>query len=152
MKYNFEQERCDYLTPQNIINKVLEHLDIDKFSIDVCCSYKNIPAEKHFIDGKIDGLIENWSTEGWNWCNPPYKTCKDWVKKASREALKGCASVLFIPARTETDYFHKFILNKSNVEVEFLRKGTKFIHPETGEEMGVYKNALALVYFYPAED
>ena len=50
-----------------------------------------------------------------------------------------------------SSYKDEFILNKSNVEIEFLRKGTKFIHPETGEEMGVYKNALCLVYFYPVE-
>ena len=60
---------------------------------------------------------------------------------------------MLIPARTETKYWHDYILdpfggtNRNHVRVKFLRKGYRFINPDTGEKMGVYKNALALVYF-----
>lgn len=53
---------------------------------------------------------------------------------------------MLIPARTETAYFHKYILNQPNVEIEFLKKGYKFLN-SNNEEMGIFKNALALVYF-----
>ena len=54
---------------------------------------------------------------------------------------------MLIPARTETAYYHDYILNKDNVKVVFLRKGFKFINPETMKEMGVFKNALAFIVF-----
>lgn len=54
---------------------------------------------------------------------------------------------MLIPARTETKYYHDYILKRQNIEIDFLRKGLRFVHPQTGKEMGIYKNALALVYF-----
>ena len=53
---------------------------------------------------------------------------------------------MLIPARTETAYWHEYILFNDKVQIEWLRKGYKFIN-RAGEEMGVFKNALAIVYF-----
>jgi hypothetical protein len=152
MKYNFKQERNDYQTPIEILSLV-EFLTgrTDLFDCDVCCSEKNIPAREHYILGETDGLRQYWYE--YNWCNPPYNECPKWVKKAYEEQQDGNSTVLLIPARTETKYWHDYILdedggtNRPNVKVRFLRKGYRFIHPETKQYMGVYKNALALVYF-----
>ena len=54
---------------------------------------------------------------------------------------------MLIPVRTKTKYWHDYILDKKNVKIKWLRKGYRFIDPDTGEYMGVYKNALAIVYF-----
>ena len=53
---------------------------------------------------------------------------------------------MLIPVRTETKYWHDYILNNPRVTIEWLRKGYKFLNKDN-EEMGVFKNALALVYF-----
>ena len=53
---------------------------------------------------------------------------------------------MLIPVRTETKYWHDYILFNNDVTIEWLRKGYKFLNRDN-EEMGVFKNALALVYF-----
>ena len=58
-------------------------------------------------------------------CNPPYgREIGKWVKKAYEESLKGVTIVLLIPARTDTRYFHDYILGKA--EIRFLRGRLKF--------------------------
>lgn len=155
-KYNYTQKRSDYLTPPELLQVIFQELNLlglysgDIFQCDVCCTKKNIPATHHFIDGIKDGLNENWYNL--NFCNPPYHECEKWVKKAYDEFQKGKTTVLLIPARTETKYWQDYILEdgfiaKSNVRVKFLRKGLQFLHPDTKQSMGVYKNALAIVIF-----
>ena len=58
-------------------------------------------------------------------CNPPYSKIAKWVEKAYREALQDKTTVvLLIPARTDTRYFHDFILHRS--EIRFIRGRLKF--------------------------
>lgn len=128
-----------------MVNQALNYKKADKFDLDVCCSQENIPAIKYFIDGQKDGLAEPW--EKLNWCNPPFDECIKWIKKAYEEQQKGNETVMLIPARTETKYFHDYILSNPNIHIHYLRKGESFINPDTYEPMGVFKNALALVYF-----
>lgn len=151
-KYNFEQKRNDYLTPPELVKMGLEMAGAEKFDCDVCCSIKNIPADFHYIEGETDGLTQYWHKL--NWCNPPYDECDKWVKRAAEEAvLEDNSTVMLIPARPETKYWHDYILdlnggcNRFGVKVKFLRKGYCFINPDTNKRMGVYKNPLALVFF-----
>ncbi len=161
-KYNYTAKRDDYLTPDKFLYELMEKEDIIIFDCDVCCSVFNIPAIWHF---KKDGLYnldgqkksnENGLTGDWyqlNWCNPPFKTAGLWVEKAYREMKNGNTTYMLVPARPETKYWHDFILdedggtNRKNIKVKFLRKGLRFINPDTKNSMGVYKNALALVIF-----
>lgn len=146
-KYNFEQQRSDYQTPPELIFKALAIINKGKlfFDCDVCCSIKNIPAHHYFINGSRDGLKENWYSL--NWCNPPFNECSKWIKKAYEEQQKGNETMMLLPVRTETKYWHDYILFNKNVEIHWLRKGFGFINPDTQESCGVFKNALALVYF-----
>lgn len=146
MKYNFGQKRNDYETPPELVQKGLRIARIfTGYECDVCCSRENITAYHHFIEGEKDGLTEEWYD--FNWCNPPYNECPKWVKKAYEEQQKGHKTIMLIPVRTETAYWHQYILFNPNVEIHWLRKGYGFINPETGKSCGVFKNALALVYF-----
>lgn len=164
-KYNYTARRDDYLTPHSFIQRVLKEENLPYFDCDVCSSLYNIPAliygtkDGFFIllDGhkktqvqKEDALKGNWYTN--NWCNPPFADCEKFVKKAVSEQAKGKTTYMLIPARPETKYWQDYILqngkaNRENIEVTFLKKGLKFVHPDTKEEMGVYKNPLALVVF-----
>ena len=144
MKYNFDFKENNYKTPPVLYQKALDRWRIDKFSLDTCCSDNNIPARWYCVHGTLDGLLANWSN--YSWCNPPYNECKKWIEKAYKENLKGYKVALLIPVRTETKYWHDYILNNPRVTIEWLRKGYKFLNKDN-EEMGVFKNALALVYF-----
>lgn len=58
-------------------------------------------------------------------CNPPYSGIKQWVKKAFYEGQKdGTTVVLLIPARTDTKWFHNYILNHS--EIRFIEGRLRF--------------------------
>jgi len=58
-------------------------------------------------------------------CNPPYSCIAKWVEKAYREAQQDNTTVvLLIPARTDTRYFHDFIMHRS--EIRFIRGRLKF--------------------------
>lgn len=174
-KYVFYSTRDDYMTPATFVEKVLQENNLQYFDCDVCCTEFNIPAKHHYKkDGHYicqqkysdtDGLKGDWFTS--NWCNPPFSLCEEFIKKAVAEQQKGNTTYMLIPARTETGYWQKYILNngkanKKDIEVEFLRKGLCFIDPETGKPVqmnvtkrdksvvqvdGVYKNPLALIIF-----
>ena len=151
-KYSYEKKDNTYLTPPELIDKALQILAletqqklIEKFDCDVCCSNENIPAVNYFKNGVKDGLIESWYS--YNYCNPPFDECKKWVQKAYGEQQQGKTSILLIPVRTETAYFHDYILHNPDVNIIWLRKGYRFINPQNNEPMGVFKNALAFVVF-----
>ena len=48
----------------------------------------------------------------------------EWVEKAYTESLKGKTVVMLLPARTDTKWFHKFVLNKA--EIRFIKGRLKF--------------------------
>lgn len=152
MKYNYDKKDNKYLTPPELVKMGLQILSLEKgsgflssFDLDTCCSDKNVPAEKYYLSNEHNGLIEPW--EEYNWCNPPYDECPKWVAKAYNEQLRGKTSILLIPVRTETSYWHKFILFNDNVKIFWLRKRFRFLNAETKKPMGIFKNALALVLF-----
>ena len=145
IKYNFDFIRNDYKTPPVLYNMALRKWEISKFNLDTCCSEENIPAQRYYINREKDGLKEPWDC--YSWCNPPFNECAKWVEKAYNEYKeRGCNIVMLLPVRTETAYWHKYILNNPDVDIVWLRKGYKFLDKDN-QEMGVFKNALALVFF-----
>lgn len=155
MKYNYYSDRQDYQTPHEILDIVYQELNLigqykPKFDCDVCCNCANIPAEHHYIDGITDGLQADWHEL--NYCNPPFRDCAKWVIKAYNEMIKGNTTVMLIPARTETVYWQKYILqdgysDSDGILVKFLPKKYSFINPIDNKPMGIFKNALAIVIF-----
>ena len=145
MKYNYEWGNNDYKTPPELYIKALNRFNTDKFELDTCCSEENIPAKTYYKNNEIDGLSADWKS--FNWCNPPFNECKKWINKAYIEQQKGNTTVMLLPVRTETAYWHDYILYNANVKIEWLRKGYRFLNSDNSE-MGIFKNALALVYFF----
>lgn len=143
-KYNFSSKDNHYKTPPILYEKALQHFGIKKFSLDTCCTDENIPADSYYKNDYHNGLIELWTD--YSWCNPPFNKADKWVKKAFKENSRGVRIAMLIPVRTETAYWHNCILHNPKVTIEWLRKGYKFLDKDNNE-MGVFKNALALVYF-----
>ncbi len=145
MKYNYQYTENDYKTPPELYQMALDKFKRKDFLLDTCCSEKNIPADIYYINGKQDGLKEPW--HDYSWCNPPFNECKKWIEKAYNENKgTGINICMLLPVRTETKYWHDYILHNPNVEIVWLRKGYKFLD-KNNQEMGVFKNALALVFF-----
>lgn len=67
-----------------------------------------------------NGLKQIWT--GVCWCNPPYgRGIEKWMKKAYES---NATVVCLVPARTDTKWFHDFVLGKA--EIRFIRGRLKF--------------------------
>src|SRR5262245_3506671 len=77
------------------------------FTRDVCATRENAKCTRYFSP-KDDALKQTW--EGVCWMNPPYgRAIGRFIEKAFRSSLEGATVVCLIPARTDTDYWHRFI-------------------------------------------
>jgi len=94
------------------------------FKLDACTDYNNYHAFPNGYTKEQDGLSQSWET--WTYCNPPYSEVNKWVFKAFVEKIKGNNTVMLLPARTDTRWFHEYIYNKPNIEIRFLKGRLKF--------------------------
>ncbi len=93
-------------TPKNIMDNYQGYFDP--------CPYKY----------KDDGLLIEWKE--YNFVNPPFSKLKEFSKKIYEEAKKNKKIVLLIPARTDTKYFHNYLL-PLNPKIEFIKGRLKYI-------------------------
>ena len=97
------------------------------FTLDVCALKENAKC-KRFFSPKEDGLRQPW--EGACWMNPPYgREIGKWMEKALNESEKGALVVCLVPARPDTEWWHKFALRG---EIRFLRGRLKFGKAKSG--------------------
>ena len=99
------------------------------FTLDAAASDSNHKLPRYYTQA-TDGLEQSWEGER-VFCNPPYsrrtKTNPGqaaWIKKAYEESRSGALVVLLIPARTDTEAFHEYIL--PHAEIRFLRGRLRF--------------------------
>lgn len=79
-----------------------------------------------------DALAVSWAGETC-WLNPPYSRVKDFTRKARLEQLEQrVTTVMLIPSRTDTAYWHDYIWNTAahtwqhGIQGQFLRGRLKF--------------------------
>jgi len=90
--------------------------------------YGLLDTEFHFNDDPCPlhgdgGLDREWGSK--TFCNPPYgKEIYHWLYKAYTESLKGKLVVCLIPSRTDTAWWHEFVMKAT--EIRFLRGRLKF--------------------------
>lgn len=86
--------------------------EVFRFETDVCATHLTAKCAKYFTP-EDDGLSKDWT--GTCWMNPPYgREIPRWVEKAYKESLKGATVVCLIPSRTDTAYWHDFVLGGGN--------------------------------------
>ena len=80
------------------------------FTLDPCASKENHKCVTYFTREE-DGLSKSWRAYR-SFINPPYgRVLGRWVEKAYNETRHPMTSaVMLIPARTDTSYFHKYIM------------------------------------------
>lgn len=113
----FTSNTDQWATPQDFFDKLNDEFH---FTLDVCADETNHKCEKYYSK-EDDGLKQDWGGEI-IWCNPPYgREIGKWVKKCSEYEGE---SVMLLPARTDTRWFHDYIYGKS--EIRFIRGRLKF--------------------------
>lgn len=120
MKTLFTSSASDnWSTPQSLFDRVTK--EIGPFYLDVCASPENAKCSRFFSEQE-DGLKQVWS--GRCWMNPPYgRKIVSWVRKAYESSLSGAEVVCLLPARTETAWWHDYVMRG---RIEFLRGRLKF--------------------------
>lgn len=108
-KVHFVSNNAEARTPLEFYQKLNDEFH---FNFDPC------PSKPTF-----DGLCIDWKER--NFINPPYgRALPLWIAKAYFEHLKGKLCVLLIPARTDTKWWHEYIM-KAN-EIRFIKGRLKF--------------------------
>jgi phage N-6-adenine-methyltransferase len=115
----FTSTTDEWPTPQDIFDT----LDAEfRFTLDPCASANNAKCADYYTVAD-DGLSLPWP--GSVFMNPPYgRAIGQWVAKAYAESRNGATVVCLIPARTDTAYWHDYVMRAA--EVRFIRGRLNF--------------------------
>lgn len=135
----FTSDRMDWATPDAFFDLV--HAEFG-FTLDAAAEPHNAKCLEFYTEAE-DGLAQPWP--GVVWCNPPYgRTIGRWVEKGYSEAQAGATVVMLIPARTDTAYWHDYVMKAA--EVRLIRGRLVF---GQGEARSNAPFPSALVVFRP---
>lgn len=107
---HFSSHTDNWKTPDGIYRALDDefHFDFDPCPLDE--------------DPKFDGLSIEWGQV--NFVNPPYSKISKWCRKGYEESSKGKTVVMLIPSRTDTRYWHDYIMKAQ--EIRFIKGRLKF--------------------------
>jgi phage N-6-adenine-methyltransferase len=106
----FKSESDNWKTPEMVYKKLEDEFNFD---FDPCPLNEN---------PDFDGLKIEWGKS--NFVNPPYSKISEWCKKSFEEWQKGKTVVMLIPSRTDTRYWHDYIMKAT--EIRFIKGRLKF--------------------------
>lgn len=116
----FTSRTEEWGTPDYVFLPLNKEFD---FQVDVCATSENTKC-KVFFNKSVDGLKREWSPFRC-WMNPPYgKSISKWMKKAFEESQRGALVVSLIPSRTDTRWWHEWVMKSA--EVRFISGRVNF--------------------------
>lgn len=137
-KNSFKSKSVEYSTPIEIVEPLKKEFNLQ---LDVCATNHNNKCKKYFTKEQ-DGLKLDWNKYGNCWMNPPWsRELKKWVAKAYEESQKGITVVCLLPVRTNTIWWHKYIID-TKTEVRFLKGEIKF----NGMEKGLWLPCAIVIF------
>lgn len=132
----FTHKSDEYGTPQWLFDLLDKEFH---FECDAAATTKNTKC-KNFFGEDYTGKKENSLVYDWTKCmfmdvgepeypksfflNPPYSKIAAFMKKAYEESLKGAVVVCLIPCRTDTRYWHDYVMKAQ--EIRFVKGRLKF--------------------------
>lgn len=109
LKVHFSSIHLDWQTPTELYEQLNNEFHFD---FDPC------PHNPTF-----DGLLIEWGK--CNFVNPPYgREIIKWCRKAFHEWKKGKTVVMLIPSRTDTKWWHDYIMQAN--DIRFIQGRLKF--------------------------
>lgn len=136
MNVHFSHKTDEWSTPDDVFAELDREFLLD---LDVCANPLNAKKQNYFVKGfdggllgetkletlaLADGLVQDWSGRRC-WMNPPYgRKINAWIEKAATGGAD--IVVALLPARTDTDWFHRYLYHKENVEIRFIKGRLKF--------------------------
>lgn len=115
----YTSKTVEYATPQEVFDRLNEEF---RFTLDPCATPENAKCPLFFTKEQ-DGLSQTWG--GVVFMNPPYgREIGLWLKKAYESALEGATVVCLIPSRTDTKWWHEYVMRAR--EIRYIRGRLKF--------------------------
>lgn len=120
MEVHYSSKTDQWATPQFFFDRLNEEFN---FTLDPCADKYNAKCSTFFTK-ENDGLKQDWSGHI-VFMNPPYgRVIKDWIQKAYEESLEGATVVCLIPSRTDTKYWHDYVMKAD--EIRLIKGRLKF--------------------------
>ena len=118
----FSSKASDWETPQDFFDKL--NWRFGPFSLAPCATKETAKCTNHYTVND-DGLSKSWKGHK-VFVNPPYgRQIHKWIEKAYNESMDdGTKVVMLVPARTDTKYWHNYIMKAK--EVHFVKGRLKF--------------------------
>ena len=122
----FSRQSDEWETPQWLFDLLDQefHFNFDAAATDDNCKVC------FYSDDSLNG---RWTKEDFTrsvWLNPPYSQIAAFMKKTYEESQKGATVVCLIPSRTDTRYWHDYIMKAQ--EIRFVKGRLKFGGAENG--------------------
>jgi site-specific DNA-methyltransferase (adenine-specific) len=128
----FSHKNDKYETPRWLFDLLDEEFH---FYVDAAATKENSLCELYMSDSEEQSdkykYIGNALTKtDWTprcfsfWLNPPYSQIGKFIKKAYEESQKGAIVVCLIPSRTDTKYWHDYVMKSQ--EIRFVKGRLKF--------------------------
>lgn len=127
------------LTPPDFLTAVQARFG--PIDVDVAASSSNV-CRTWFGPGSPiaqDGLAVAWPRDAVVWCNPPFRDCAAWTRKASAEVSRGVFSLVLTPLALETRWFEAI---EQDCCALVLRPRLRFV----GHDHDYPKGLMLLVY------
>lgn len=126
-------------TPQALFDKLNEEF---AFTLDACATAETAKCDNYYSE---DALEKDWP--GVVFCNCPYGLeISKWVEKGYTEATKGALVVMLLPARTDSRWWHEWVMKA--YEIRLIRGRLRFT-----DELGAARNSApfpsCIVVFSP---
>lgn len=113
MDVHYSSKTDQWATPDSFFQRLDSEFD---FTLDPCADDTNAKCRRYFTEAD-DGLAQDWAPER-VFMNPPYgRVIGDWIAKAYEESRKGAQVVALIPARTDTRYWHDYVMRADEIRL-----------------------------------
>jgi phage N-6-adenine-methyltransferase len=111
---HFSSQTDEWRTPTAVYDGLNAEFDFD---FDPCP-----------LGGDVDGLSIEWGKR--NFVNPPYSDISRWIAKGYAEWQAGKTVVFLIPSRTDTRWWHDYVMNAT--EIRFIKGRLRFGDAKAG--------------------
>lgn len=120
LEVHFSSKTDLWATPQSFFDRLNAEFN---FTLDPCSNGANAKCKRYFT-AKENGLHQDWSQDT-VFMNPPYgRPIGDWIRKAYEESERGATVVALIPSRTDTKYWHDYVMKAD--EIRLVKGRLKF--------------------------
>jgi phage N-6-adenine-methyltransferase len=123
---HFSSKNDAWTTPIELFNKLnlIYNFGLDAAALDTNKLCQQYYGPDHIDPNKRDALTITWPKDKWIWLNPPYgNLISQFLAKAHIEVLTGSRVIALIPSRTDTKYWHDYVMN---YEITFIKGRLKF--------------------------